>query len=371
MTYATYNITDDRLRLSLGAKPSSEQVEVMRKIGFSYWPGQKLNVTKWTPEAEDYILGLGIEIEADDTPDDVGARVDRFSGYAENAKQSAEAAGARAHGLIEGIPLGQPSARRHGRTSQKRVDAALKTAISETERAAHWKSRIAGAIGRATYRERPDVIARRIKGLETDERAYIFHTSDERKSRMREYDQKSDEAAFTEKWETHFRWATRWLEHIRQRLEYERALLEAMGGQVGCKWELEVGGRVKYGGGWATILRINRKGGEVVSVTTNARFSRVKEIGGITDYRPPTPEENEKAKAATKKPPLCNYPGEGFHRTTKAEWDKCHSNYKGMRRVIEANDKHAKHRVRTMIVNHQYPSVFITDIKETWPPAKE
>lgn len=74
MIYATYNITDDRLRLSLGAKPSPEQVEAMRKAGFSYWPGQKLNVTKWTPEAEDYILGLGIEIEADDTPDDVGAR---------------------------------------------------------------------------------------------------------------------------------------------------------------------------------------------------------------------------------------------------------------------------------------------------------
>lgn len=398
MTYATYNITDDRLRLSLGAKPAPEQIEAMRKIGFSFWRGQKLNVTKWNPEAEDYILGLGIEIENDDTPDDVESRVERFSSYAENAQANASAASERAHGVLDGIPLGQASARPHARASKKRVDAALKTAVSETARAAHWKSRIAGAIQRAQYKERPDVIARRIKGLEAEQRTYERHISKNALAKMRArfYFDVRDEYAerfniepgsreLTEKvfqdadfikmtsnaWNKHTAWANRWLEHIRQRLEYERALLEAMGGQVGCKWELEVGGHVFYGGAWATIIRINRKGGEVISVTTNARFSRVKEIGGIEDYRPPTAEENAKAKAATKKPPLCNYPGEGFHHTTKAEWDDCGSDYKGANRIIEATEKHAKHRVRTMIVNHQYPSVFIADIKETWPPENE
>lgn len=398
MTYATYNITDDRLRLSLGAKPSPEQIDTMRKVGFSFWPGQKLNVTKWTPEAEDYILSLGIEIEEDDTPDNVESRIARFSGYAENAQANASAANDRAHNMLDGIPLGQASAKPHARASKKRVDAALKTAVSETARAAHWKSRIAGAIGQAQYKERPDVIARRIKRLEADQRTYERHISKKAFAEMRAKFYWDVRKAYAERfnielgnreligmvfqdadfievtnnaWNKHTAWANRWLEHIRQRLEYERALLEATGGQVGCKHELEVGGKVQCADGWFTILRINRKGGEIISVTTSARYSRVKEIGGITDYRPPNAEEKEKAVAATKKPPLCNYPGEGFHHTTKAEWDDCGSDYKGANRIIEATEKHAKHRVRTMIVNHQYPFVFIADIKETWPPENE
>ncbi|MDW6052149.1 hydrolase, partial [Klebsiella pneumoniae] len=39
----------------------------------------------------------------------------------------------------------------------------------------------------------------------------------------------------------------------------------------------------------------------------------------ITDYKAPTAEEASDAKKAAKRPPIVNYPGEGFREMTKAE----------------------------------------------------
>lgn len=402
MTYATYNITDDKLRLSLGYKPEAEEVEKLKKAGFAYWFGSKLNVAKWSTAAEDYILSLGIEISEDDTPDDVETRVERFSTYADNASKSAEAASAHAHNILAPIPSGQPiqlghhSERRH-RNTIKRADAAMQRAVSETEREAHWRSRVASAIAHAKYKERPDVIARRIKGLEADERTYkreiekrgeiranIFSNmrDDVRKKIGADYGNSPEvtawikdnhdtfsvefEQKFSDAWTRHERWAKRWLAHVQKRLEYERALLEAMGGTAKLKWELQVGGQVQHAGAWYMILRINKKGGEIVSVTTNARFHKIKEVGGITDYREPSPEQVAAAQAATKKPALCNYMGEGFQSMTKEEWDRISGCYKATKEISE--NGFVTHRVRYHLAGGRgIVYVFISDQKETWP----
>lgn len=402
MTYATYNITDNKLRLSLGFKPNAEQVATMRAAGFVWWPGSKLNVAKWSTAAEDYILSLGIEIGEDDTPDDVESRVERFSGYAENAQKSADAASNYAHNVLSAIPAGQPiqlghhSERGHRKTL-KRVDAAMQRAVSETEREAHWRGRVASAIAHAKYKERPDVIARRIKGLEADERTYKRELERQGEIRaniflsMRDTVRKQIDAAydnspevtawieanhdafadefekkFSEAWTRHERWAKRWLDHVQKRLEYERALLEAMGGTAKLEWELQVGGQVQHAGAWYTILRLNKKGGEIVSVTTNARFHKIKEVGGITDYREPSPEQVSAAQAATRKPALCNYMGEGFQSMTKAEWEKISGCYKSTKEIV-ANGLVA-HRVRYHLAGGgRIAYVFISDQKETWP----
>lgn len=427
MRYATYNITDDKIRLSWGSKPNPEEIEAMRKVGFVFWPGSKLNVAKWSIAAEDYVLSLGIEIEADDTPDDVESRVERFSGYAENAKKSAEQASNAAHRIMDNIPLGQPilvnhHSERHARADVKRIDSAMSRAVAETERAAYWKYRVAAAAAHAAYRERPDVIARRVKKIEAERRAimrdferskrFIAIWKDETKEltlarateianhdgyqsfcfTLAEYHRDhhtyegsqslwsalnngiiTAEQARKLAVENHERGLAsmrRVLEHIDQQLEYQKALLVAMGGNIGCKWEIEVGGKVNTGGDdWYTVLRVNRKAGQIVSITTDSRYVKVKGIENITDYQPPTEEQTQAVKKAIKKAPLCNYAGEGFVYITQAQWDKMYKDYKGTR-DIPANEKYGKHRVRfALMPGSKYEPIFITDAKVTNPPS--
>lgn len=148
----------------------------MREAGFVYWPGSKLKVAKWSIAAEDYVLGLGLEIEEDDTPDDVENRAERFQGYAVNAKHNAEAAQKSVDRITDGIPFGQPilighHSERHARTDANRIDRGMQKVIAESERAAYWKSRAAASIDHAAHKERPDVIMRRIKKLEAERRS--------------------------------------------------------------------------------------------------------------------------------------------------------------------------------------------------------
>ena len=130
---ATYNICDDKLRASFDERLPEDDYKRIKAAGFSYWHGSKLFVAKWSVTAEDALISFGFEIEDADAPDDVEARVDRFSGYAANAESSAESASNYAHSLVEGIPMGQPilvghhSERGH-RATLKRCDAATRRA---------------------------------------------------------------------------------------------------------------------------------------------------------------------------------------------------------------------------------------------------
>lgn len=432
MRYATYNITDDKIRLSWGGKPNPEEIEAMRKAGFIFWPGSKLNVAKWSIAAEDFVLSLGIKIEEDDTPDDVESRVDRFSGYADTAKRNAAQAQDAAHRIMDGIPLGQPilvnhHSERHARADARRIDSAMSRAVAETERAAYWEYRVAAAAAHAAYRERPDVIARRVKKIEAERRAIMrdFERSkrflaiwqDETKEltlaraieianhdgyqsfcfTLAEYprDHHTYEGS-TSLWSalndgiitagqarklavaTHERGLEkmrRELEHLDQQLEYQRALLVAMGGNIGCKWDIQVGGKVSTGGDdWYTVLRVNRKAGQIVSVTTDSRYIKVKGVENITDYQPPTDEQVAAVKKAVKKAPLCNYGGEGFRHITQADWDRKHRDHKGTRE-IPASEKYAAHRVRyCMAIGNGRGGIdylFITDAKITNPPSAQ
>lgn len=118
------------------------------------------------------------------------------------------------------------------------------------------------------------------------------------------------------------------------------------------------------------MLRVNRKNGNIVSVTTDSRYVKVKSIELIDEYEPPSAEQVEAAKAKTKKPPLCNYPGEGFKNLTQTEWDRKHKDYKGTRE-IEVTEKYAAHRVRYCLAigngKGGIEYIFISDAKTTWP----
>ncbi len=149
--HATYNITNDKLKAWFDSRLSTEDYNAARRAGFVYWHGSKCFCAKWSVRAEDFLRGMGLaEITEDDSPDDVKARVDRFNKYAQSAETSAE----HSQNYLA-----------TGANTERRRENALRAIDKNLSEAEHWQRRIAGAIRAATYKDKPDVIARRIRGL--------------------------------------------------------------------------------------------------------------------------------------------------------------------------------------------------------------
>jgi hypothetical protein len=160
-------------------------------------------------------------------------------------------------------------------------------------------------------------------------------------------------------------------------------MLGQQGGTAAERFELQPGGQILAEGLWLTIVRVNKSGGAISSVSTNNRsWPRVVSVERIRDYRPPTEELAAKVKTATALAPICNYPGEGFYPITQAQWDAEGRDYKrtANRKTTQTT---AAHRVRVMdnfrlrsfghAITDRWGSspVFITDAKRKDPPATE
>jgi hypothetical protein len=239
---ATYNITNDKIKFypeEYGRLPA-EEYEKARKCRFTFWHGSKCFAAKWSPQAEDFVKSYGITIEEDDTPDDVEARSERYGKYAERSEQNAEYAADRVATA----------------NTARRLRLAEGTLTSETEKAAYWHDRAAGAIAHARYKDRPDVIVRRILGLEKelrDQQKY-FNTKGEYEDEGTVYVYVSNGGRGSSlvkkdsltKIQAH---AQRWIDHIEARLEYERTYLEAVGGDPRKEVEdIGIGDIVEYAG---------------------------------------------------------------------------------------------------------------------------
>lgn len=127
---------------------------------------------------------------------------------------------------------------------------------------------------------------------------------------------------------------------------------------------------------WLTIIRVNKSNGAVSSVTT-PNYSFLGYSGTmkvtpdrITDYKAPSAEEAAVASQAAKRPPVVNYPGEGFREMTKAQWAALPRDCKAVRSVAEAEDHGAYRYRRTMDNNFRLVNVYITDMKITEIPQK-
>jgi len=156
---ATYNLITNKLKLDPeGVRLSDADNERRKSAGLSWWPGQKVFAGAYSPKAEDFILSFVDEIAEDDSPDDLESRVERFAVYAENAEESAESAAAR-------IRDGSANTERRRRFAESK-------ALKESNLAEYWNRRIAGAISTAQHKDRPDVIADRIKRLEAEHRKH-------------------------------------------------------------------------------------------------------------------------------------------------------------------------------------------------------
>lgn len=416
---ATYSPDDNKLRLTASERLDAETYARVKAAGYAWAPKQgQFIAPMWTPARADLALDLAGEIGDEDTTliERAEDRADRFTVYHE--KRGAEAASAidYVHKITDNIPLGQPMMVGHhsearARRDAKRIERGMQRAVDLFDTSEYWQRRAAACVRHAKYKETPEVRHRRIKGLEADHRK---HTKDLDEARTLariwakvprvEWDKQTALATaiagrfgggaysmYSSLKDGHMHgdtaWrlalivlesqaarAERWLDHIGFRLDYERAMLAESGGIVAQFVDIQPGGRVLIDGEWCAVLRVNKSGGKIVSVTTTARYVSVRGIEEIKDYREPTAEDTAKLAKVSKLAPLCNYRSDGCKEMTSAEWkqatERSDSYYVDR---IKATPEAVAHRRRS--VHGGYSNgftrvpVFLTDAKESRPPA--
>src|ERR1019366_2687158 len=318
---ATYSPEDNKLRLYPLSRLPKELYERVRAAGLIWAPKQELFVAPaWTPGREDLLIELCGEIDDEDKSlvERQEERAERFEDYSDKREADAHQAAAAVERIADGIPLGQPilvghHSERHARKDAERIEDGMRRAVKMWETSKYWTDRAAGAIRHAKYKERPDVRARRIKGLEADQRKQaknkteaetflkmwkrddIALTMDRAKAianvcnvskafTLGEYPRElpksqyegpqsvwgalEDEIISAEQarqicvsvHESVIAWADRWLAHLGNRLAYECAMMGESGGIATDKVKPEKGGACKcwVRRGWIEIVKINK-----------------------------------------------------------------------------------------------------------------
>jgi hypothetical protein len=389
---ATYSPDDNKLRLYASSRLDADTYARVKAAGFKWAPRQKLFVAPmWTPEREDVLLALCGEIGDEDTSlvERAEERAERFTEYQEHRLEDAQRTHDAVARIADHIPFGQPilvghHSERRARKDVERIQTGMRKTVQMWQTAEYWQHRAAGALAHAKYKDRPGVRHRRIKGLESDLRRCknAFTPSPTQQPQVWDGEEhvwitngtrggqwvKTSSLA---KIEAHSR---RWIAHLENRINYEKAMLGEMGGITADRFHIEVGGTVLVHGEWVVVLKLNRTSAGISSITTTPsqhwpQKRMVVEIERVTDYRAPEPGAAERIKAATKLPPLCNYPGDGFREMTQAQWDAKDKDYKTTR-AIDATATHARHRVRYALTGGgHYNYLFITDAKRIDPPT--
>jgi protein-L-isoaspartate O-methyltransferase len=175
---ATYSPEDNKLRLYPAHRLDAEDYAKVRGAGFIWAPKQELFVAPaWSPGREDLLTEMCGEIGDEDTSlvDRAEQRAERFEDYSDSRAEDAERAHAAVSAIADNIPLGQPilvghHSEKRARKDAEKIENGMRRAVKMWETSQYWTARAAGAIHAAKYKERPDVRARRIKGLESDER---------------------------------------------------------------------------------------------------------------------------------------------------------------------------------------------------------
>lgn len=361
--WATYSPDDNKLRLYARERLDPATYERVREAGFIWAPRQEHFVAPaWSPERADLLGDLCGEIGDDDSSlvDRAELRAERFASY--ESRRSTEANDAReaVSAITDHIPLGQPilvghHSERRARRDAERIEKGMRRAVHLWEAAEYWQRRAKSALQHAKYKERADVRYRRIKTLEAEVRRLEASFTPAPKVAPSTYEGKTmvwvgatarggqwvEEATLPAIRER----AQRWLDHLAKRLAYEHAMLGEQGGVATDHHDLAVGGRVLVRQEWLTIVRVNRSQGRIVSVTTNARYGRVKGVEEITAYEAPSEEAVQQVKAATKQPPLCNFPVDGALTITQDQWTAVYRDHKRSK-LIKATDSHGAYRQR-------------------------
>jgi len=326
---ATYSPEDNKLRLYASSRLDTETYERVKAAGFKWAPKQDLFVAPmWTPSREDLCIELAGEIGDEDTTlvERAEVKADRLENLSTRRAQDGDRAQSAVHAIADGIPFGQPilvghHSERHARKDAEKIEKGMRRAVEMWKAAEYWQSRAKGAIRLAKYKERPDVRARRIKGLEASKRkeeksqqeadmwlklwtacsqeqdkklqaqvalriAGMCHLNLARKEGDKEghphtlsaydaltgsfpslYAPRTLDEVFTAALAAYPRrieHTQRWIDHYTNRIAYERAMLDEQGGTVTEQTGPEKGGAVRCWTfrGWSYIQKVNK-----VSVT--------------------------------------------------------------------------------------------------------
>jgi len=344
-TYATYSLEDDKLRLYPAARLDDEIYARVKSVGLVWAPKQECFYQVWSPGREDLCLELAGDIEDEDSTlaDRAEARAARFAGYSNHAAERAEQAQKAVSAIADGIPFGQPiicghHSQRHAERDAEKIRNGMRRAIDEMKATEYWRGRAHATLAHADYKVQPGVIARRIKRLEAERRKQVKEQKTSQ-TLLTAWDKIADDATREQAmalanydsvsfcftlakyprdhdtyegamglWsaldreiistaqaralamplhERTVAWRDRWIEHLDNRLAYEKELLADQGGLAVDKKPLEIGGAVKYMGCWLEITRLNKSGGVVVSASTVAhpRYGWRREVRQVTDIK--------------------------------------------------------------------------------------
>jgi hypothetical protein len=436
---ATYSPEDNKLRLYASDRLDADLLQRVKDAGFKYAPAQRLFFApSWSPKREDFLLELcgSIGDESLSLAERAADRADRFESYSVNRQADAHKARTAADSISKHIPFGQPILIGHhsegrARRDAQRIEDGQRKSVKMWEASEYWKERAEAARAHAQYKALPAVRVRRLIDLEAEKRKqerYLSHAQ-------------AGMTAWTEEGITHERAieiariagcvlprkegdssestqgpsasdllanrypslyvprtlqeiieggqaaycnyivrVTRWIQHFENRIIYERIMLSEQGCLAAESADLKAGGSVLINDEWFTILRVNKRDGKAVSVTTTARRRNVRPVEEIKEYKAPSESAAQAAKKATAVPPIANYPGEGFITMTKDEFEKSPKDFRCFRR-IPGDDKAGAHRMRAILgtfapaaqmagrQRHDYYMVFLTDEKQKNPPA--
>lgn len=415
---ATYSPDDNKLRLYPVGRLDSATYERVKEAGFIWAPKQGLFVAPaWSPEREDLLVELCGEIGDEDVSlmERQEERAERFAGYSAKRKDEASEARADVAKIADGIPFGQPILIGHHSQARAERDArrirdGMRKALTLWHTSEYWQRRAAGALRLAKYKERPDVRARRIKRIEADKRKAERILADssklvkvwgrpdlttEQATKIAGfYDspaipvdggqfeslyslltyrgwtaQQASQAAIAQH-EGRIARAQRWIAHYDHRLTYEKAMLGQVGGLAAERFDIAPGGMVLIGNEWLTVVRVTKRDGRAVSVTTNGRCGRRRGIEEVKDYRAPEAGAAEAVKAATALGPIVNVRAEDCVEMTAAEF-KALGEWSRQIRKVPASEAAGVHRVRQVMRGGCLLPVFLTDAKQVAIPAPQ
>lgn len=389
---ATYSPEDNKLRLYVRGRLDSEEYARVKAKGFKWAPKQALFVAPmWTPEREDFLLSLVDEIEDEDTSlvDRAEDRADRFTEYREKRTNEAQEAQQTASHISERFAGGQPilighHSEKKARKDQEKMDNHLRKTIKLWETASYWKRRAAGALRHAKYKELPGVRARRIKGIQAEQRKQE-RTIAENERLLKMWETLEDDRKWTQKDGQPATMRER-AEYIANRSCIHRCFtLERYPRPEGCTSTYE-GSMSLWSALDAGIITAEQaKEISLPSHTATIEWARrwVRHCENRVAYETAMLDEQGatdllQPKAKPKPLPLCNYrqavitapnpwrKGESISypqiEMTKADYTKINGDYKGTRVVGNS------HRVRTAMVKHALVSVFLSDSKTHLKP---
>jgi phospholipid N-methyltransferase len=242
----------------------------------------------------------------------------------EDSEQAAERVSQITDGIPFGQPIliGHHS-EKHARKDAQKIENGMRHSIKMWEQSKYWSDRAAGALHSAKYKERPDVRARRIKKLEAELRkeekqkkeceyflkmwkldfnlknretgeikeqtllekaqyvsnfchlqvsegidgksnfsAYdVLRPEEERYKNCPTMSAEEVQAIAFEKYPAYIATYDRWINHLSNRLLYERAMYQESGGMAAEKNVMQIGGAIRCWAGrgrWVYIKKINK-----------------------------------------------------------------------------------------------------------------